>query len=169
MVNLLRSKARKHNVIEQQGDTIIMFDEKGNFTLIDAEDYIKVKDIYWYQEINGYWRGYNGTRAKLLLHRCILEAPKGLVVDHINHKRFDNRKTNIRLCSQSQNLMNRKHNCIYYEKERNKWRARLEHLGKRYDLGRYSTKEEALAVIKDFKEKHFKEFYYREERGAAEN
>lgn len=42
------------------------------------------------------------------LHRFITSAPKGRVVDHIHHRNLDNRKTELRVCSQSLNQINRK-------------------------------------------------------------
>ena len=40
------------------------------------------------------------------LHRFILKAPPRLVVDHINNNPLDNRRCNIRLCTQSENKQN---------------------------------------------------------------
>ena len=48
---------------------------------------------------------YNGKKYRL--HRYLLNAPKGLVVDHINGDTKDNRIENLRLCTQKENLQNR--------------------------------------------------------------
>lgn len=48
---------------------------------------------------------YNGKKYRL--HRYLLNAPKGLVVDHINGDTKDNRIKNLRLCTQKENLQNR--------------------------------------------------------------
>jgi hypothetical protein len=41
-----------------------------------------------------------------LMHRRIMQAPKGKVIDHINSNTLDNRKENLRVCSQKENMQN---------------------------------------------------------------
>jgi hypothetical protein len=85
-----------------------------------------------------------GSRS-LIMHRLILNAPPGVEVDHINHDTLDNRRGNIRLCSSSQNKMNRRAHKnsksglkgVHFEKERQCWRAEIKAYGKRIYLGRF--------------------------------
>jgi len=44
---------------------------------------------------------------KIRLHRLIINASEGDIADHISRNKLDNRKINIRLCTSSQNSMNR--------------------------------------------------------------
>lgn len=51
--------------------------------------------------------GPEHKRVHLLLHRMILQAPPGKLVDHINANGLDNRRDNLRLCTHAQNMRNR--------------------------------------------------------------
>src|SRR5208282_1837274 len=42
------------------------------------------------------------------MHRMILQAKPGQLVDHINRNGLDNRRSNLRLCSHSDNMHNSK-------------------------------------------------------------
>jgi hypothetical protein len=80
------------------------------FALVDAEDYERLKDYKWHVNRSGP-RGtiYAGRRERnrlILMHRQIMNPPKGKVVDHINGNGLDNRRCNLRICDQRQNAHN---------------------------------------------------------------
>lgn len=52
---------------------------------------------------------FHKKRKKHSLHRFIMNAKKGEVVDHINGDVFDNRRINLRICNQSRNSLNHHH------------------------------------------------------------
>jgi len=98
---------------------IIESRKHGRFTvLIDEEDWDKVKDYKWRIDkpssrprYGPYVVGYNKQLKKEgKLHRVIMDAPKGVPVDHINRDGLDNRRSNLRLCTHSENQANRTHN-----------------------------------------------------------
>ncbi len=49
------------------------------------------------------WR----KRRHIKIHNVLMNPPKGMVVDHINHNSLDNRRENLRICTQAENLRNR--------------------------------------------------------------
>lgn len=76
-------------------------------------------------------------------------------VDHINGKRDDNRWCNLRAATQSQNMANvgvRRTNSsgipgVVWDRDRNKWRAQLRIDGRKKNLGRFDTVEEARVAV----------------------
>jgi hypothetical protein len=42
----------------------------------------------------------------MYMHRQVTEPPKGMVVDHINHNKLDNRRANLRVCTRRENIFN---------------------------------------------------------------
>ena len=82
---------------------------QGKFALIDEEDFPLVAPHRWYAVWCGkgwYARATIGGR-NVYLHRLITNAPPKRVVDHINHDGFDNRRANLRVCSNGENMRNR--------------------------------------------------------------
>jgi len=81
--------------------------------LVDDEDYEKVMEAIgrgkWYAHNNGSTKDYamSGDRRKSI-HRVVMDAPKGMVVDHADGNPLDNRKSNLRKCTRSQNSQNKK-------------------------------------------------------------
>ena len=52
-------------------------------------------------------RRSDGKRGMIFMHRWIMEPPPGMVVDHINHDKLDNRRSNLRICTRQQNSAHR--------------------------------------------------------------
>ena len=89
------------------------------------------------------------------MHRKILGLKKGdgKIVDHINGNSLDNRKANLRICTQSQNMINRikqKNNksgyigvCLYKGNSINKWRASIMQNKKQISIGYFDNKIDA--------------------------
>ena len=84
---------------------------QGKFALVDDEDFERVSQYKWTAEkcskSENYYARNRTINAKM--HRLIMGVCKSkLVVDHVNHRTLDNRKENLRVCTQKQNLRNRK-------------------------------------------------------------
>lgn len=73
---------------------------------VDIEDYDKIKNLSWHKTAQGYLAHKEGNK-NILMHRLITDVADGFVVDHLNHDKLDNRKSNLRICSYSENSMNK--------------------------------------------------------------
>jgi hypothetical protein len=81
----------------------------GVTTLVDDEDYAYLKSFKWYLA-NGYPAAkqyINGKRKTVIMSRIIMNAKEGEQVDHIDRNTLNNQKSNLRFCTQSQNMMNK--------------------------------------------------------------
>ena len=114
---------------------------RGKKTLVDDSTFKKYNHLTWHLSDTGYAVRRNKSEGGTVrLHRLVVDAPEGMVVDHLNGDKLDNRLTNLRVCTQAENTRNRKDTKgIAFDKSRNKWVVR--HRSKFY--GRYDTEQEA--------------------------
>ena len=134
---------------------------KAGQTTIDSADYSRVADFSWSVSGEGYVAAYiRGSRPKkwVYLHRLIMDAPTGTQVDHINNDRLDNRRANLRLVTNAQNMQNRKgadrdNPCgvrgVNWHKETQRYRAQLHINGKGIHLGLFERLEDAAKAAAD--------------------
>ena len=112
----------------------------------------------------------NDNGKLIQLHRFIVDAPEGMIVDHIRgeQSRTDNRKRNLRFATVSQNGQNRKRGAnnssgvvgVYKHKPTNTWRAYICISNHNIWLGSFNDIEEAIKARKDAEEKYFGEWSY---------
>ena len=81
---------------------------------VDSEDYERVSQHKWYAQVSRGRDAYakrnvriDTGRTSQGLSRFVMDAPKGMVVDHINGDTLDNRKENLRVCTNQENTRNR--------------------------------------------------------------
>lgn len=124
--------------------------------LLDLEDLPKLAVSKWYLSgsyITGYLRGSGRKKPKkVFLHRHLSNCPAGLLVDHINGNTLDNRKANLRNCTQVENQGNRhkrrsdSKNPVqgaYWHAGAKKWRSFFMYRGCYVNLGYFQSPEEA--------------------------
>jgi hypothetical protein len=140
--------------------------------LIDKEDFDKIKDYGWYAHFDKVGKTFYAiTRThgtNIIMHRLILNAPDSLVIDHADHNGLNNRKSNIRVCSQSQNCMNKKvqsnntsgYRGVSFHKTKNKYQATIMVNRKQVYLGTFNTALEASEAYQIAAKKLFGKFYY---------
>lgn len=160
------SKNKKYNTYDLSGEYGIGYTYKGEEFYFDLEDYDKIKDYRWYIDKYGYVVARKLNQDKMVkLHKLLLP---NVEVDHICHKKYDNRKSELRIVTRSQNNMNhglRNDNTfgvvgICWAKRENKWLARITVDGKEIFLGYFDKFEDAVKARKEAEEKYFGEFSY---------
>ena len=149
----ISGKMRKPNEFVIKGNYAegILYDIKHNpkgVFLISIEDLEEVSKHRW-TEIGGYIATYNGKKHTLL-HRFLIDCPNGLVIDHINRNKKDNRRENLRVCTQSINAQNKEFKLgksqtryIAYDKSQDRYKVQI---GKQY-IGQAKTLERAKEIL----------------------
>jgi hypothetical protein len=79
--------------------------------IVDDADYAEVSKHKWRLTSVRNGKGYASAfvkigRTSIGMHRMLMKPPAGMVVDHINGNKLDNRRENLRLCTASQNQWN---------------------------------------------------------------
>lgn len=138
-----RTQRDKNNItIVNDVAYIDMYDKYYNVVaqaIIDSSDVDIVKYIKWRINCNGYV--INNSESTMFLHRRILGTNN--MVDHINGNKLDNRKSNLRIVTKSQNQMNVNYKGVY-KKDNGKWCAKIKLNQKQLNLGTFDYEEEAL-------------------------
>lgn len=145
---------------------------QGQIALIDDEDFDRVNCFKWtadkvglgFRAMRACYPG-NNKRITIFMHRFIMDAPQGTIIDHINRNALDNRKSNLRFCTKAENQRNRTsrqiNNTSGYKgvtKVRNKWAARISHQSKRIHLGYFVNIHQAAEAYNQAALKYFGDF-----------
>lgn len=125
----LGKSGKQYSEYDLSGEFGIGYTAKGEEFYFDLEDFDLIKNECWRLDKDGYV-----VTNKLKMHRIILGlTDKTQQVDHIHFRNNDNRKENIRVCSNTENNRNKKiskHNKsgiigVSYESDRNKWKCTI--------------------------------------------
>lgn len=142
---------------------------RGQVALVDDADFAWLNRWKWYCNEAGYAaRNLDQVTPHtiLLMHRVILDAQPGELVDHINGDTLDNRRENLRLVDGYQNQHNRRatqgrpYKGVSWYKRKSKWQARIQAYGRSYHLGYYKDPLEA-ALVYDAASQHLHGVYGR--------
>jgi hypothetical protein len=125
---------------------------KGYFAIVDAADYDWLSQYKWTTQIGGnkVYPVRNDHGRSVLMHRQIMQPNPDQVVDHVNGNGLDQRRANMRCCTQGENLCNRKpcakksqYKGVRWLERKQKWAAVITHHGRTYWLGTFDTEEAA--------------------------
>lgn len=143
---------------------------KGKYVaLVDDEDFEGLNSFKWYAMEGGktFYAVrrimFNGKRRGILMH-CEIMNGKG--IDHIDHDGMNNQKSNLRFCTQRENMMNQRkqentssiYKGVCFFKRTGKWMAHITINGKNIHLGYFETEIEAAKAYNDKAIELFGEF-----------
>lgn len=151
---------------------------RGQFALVDDRDYEKISKNKWLASWAKNTESFyaerraskeekeGGAPSHLSMHRCIMNAKKGDIIDHINHNTLDNRRCNLRFVTCSQNNMNKRKYSnnssgfpgVNWSKSAKKWRSYIQSKGKQVHLGNFDSKDDAIKARKDAEIKYFGQY-----------
>jgi len=147
---------------------------QGKFAIVDAEDYDRLVKYKWHtnQDGNNFYAytflSKGNKKKRVFMHRLIMNAPKGLFIDHIDGNGLNNRKCNLRLCTPAQNVQNSrprsntssKYKGVFWNKTNKKWIATIHKGDNRIYLGGFDDEIEAALAYDRKAAELFGEFAY---------
>lgn len=166
-----RETKKKYNQYDLSGDYGIGWTyNTGQEFYFDLDDFHLIKDICWIENNEGYivGRAESYPKSKIVkMHNVVMDYP---YVDHICHKKYDNRRSQLRRANDQLNARNRiipSNNTsgvkgVCWRKREQKWRAYITVNHKRIELGNYIDIEDAIEARKKAEKKYFGEWNYTE-------
>lgn len=151
---------------------------QGQVAIINDEDFDLIQNYSWIAQYVKHRNVYyavtalpvvNGKQPAISMHRLIMGAPKGVLVDHKNRNTLDNRKENLRLCNTFESARNKgvsKRNStglkgVSFCPSRNKYQALIGYNNKLIFLGRFDTAEQASMAYETKAQELHGEFYHK--------
>lgn len=131
-------------------------------TIINDRDFQAVNKLKWHIHSLGYavskfW--LNGKCKSIYMHRLIINPKKYEVVDHINGNKLDNRRINLRECSQVVNCHNRNklninntsgYRGVHFDKSVKRWKSQITVNKKIIRIGSFNNIDDAIQARMDF-------------------
>lgn len=149
----------KTKPIRVVGDVAYIPLTKGFEAVIDSSDIHLVENKSWRANVKNHTvyaissdKRVGGSRPTIIMHRVIANTPDGMDTDHVDGNGLNNKRSNLRNSTRSENLCNtsaKPNNSsgfkgVSWEKRYNRWRALIKKNGKSYHLGLYKTPEDAF-------------------------
>lgn len=174
---------RNHYTID--GDTTTIYcKSKGDIieVLIDTEDLPRLQEyrtwcinLPYGKQVKPYViAGVKGSTKRATLHRMLMGFPEGMVVDHKDGNTFNNKKENLRVVTQGENIEHcwkdnlskgsKRIKCtednpvgVVWHKRDKRWIARIKVDGKRIDIGRFKEKADAIHARQEAEKQYWSE------------
>lgn len=144
---------------------------QGKIAFVDDEDFEFLNQWKWryWKDVKRNCTAYAIASIKsrtTRMHRLLLQSKKGDIIDHRDRDGLNNQKSNLRVCTHSQNNENRKVMSTSktgikgVRSHRRKWKASITKNGKYIYLGLFKNKEEASERYKQEARVLFGDFAY---------
>ena len=142
---------------------------KGKVAIVDGAEYDRLNKYNWYacRQGNCFYARRQERRRFIYMHRQVIAARKGMVVDHIDGNGLNNRRSNLRLCTVRENMWNRRptggpspYKGVRRRKENKKWAAQINCRGRRYHLGYFQNQIDAAIAYDKMAANLFGPFAY---------
>jgi AP2 domain/HNH endonuclease len=153
---------------------------KGYVAIVDDEDYVGLMQFKWHAQVDQRgrlvyahrWdRKADGRRENVSMHRQILGLGPREMADHVNGNGLDNRRENLRACTNQQNQRNREkvrtsingrpsspYKGVRWNPNRNRWVGEIKVDGRSVFLGHHRSEEDAARAYDAAALQHFGDF-----------
>ena len=140
------------------------------FAVVDGGDYYRLSRFRWHAVFNS--KTFYAARIErgktIKMHREIMGAPKDLVVDHVDRDGLNNRRGNLRLCSEAENSRNTGSNAraisrykgVHWHRRMGKWVAAIQYEKQVNHLGYFGDEVEAAESYDKKAREFFGEYGY---------
>lgn len=152
-------------------DDVVYLELGDKISTIDFQDLEEVLTYRWYVSCarketatqKAYFRAISTTYGKsVFLHRLLMKAGEGEIIDHVDQNPLNNRRSNLRFCTASMNQRNRKarktssskYRGCWWSKDKKRWVSQIRVNGKKLHLGSFKTEEEAGNAFSDAEAKY---------------
>lgn len=139
----------------------IIYAKNGEAIIVDDEDSRWLTLHKWHINSKGYaicgvYNPITKKTEKYRMHRMIIQAPKGQLVDHKDRNKLNNQRSNLRFATRTENMFNSKlpsnnttgYKWICWDKARQKYHVSTKINQKKINIGRYDTLEEAIEAVR---------------------
>lgn len=149
---------------------LFFYDRKGRGPiLLSKEDEQLLEDFVWHTKLHKPTSAWYATSSSIRgvttrLHRLVIGAKSGQLVDHINGDGLDNRRENLRIATRSQNKQNARGHINSSSRYkgvhvvRGTYHAYIQHEGKLQRLGKYPTELDAAKAYNEAATRYFGQF-----------
>ena len=138
--------------------------------IVDPADYANLIRYKWWASKNTR-TFYARTRVDsrdIAMHRFLMNPPKAMVVDHIDHNGLNNQRSNLRICTPNQNMRNRrpnrrkivKYKGVTYYKDRDRYQVSIQYQRQKVAIGLFKNEIKAAKEYDKMAKKLFGEYAY---------